>query len=209
MPARLLALKRYQRTRRSRPFDDLPPDQRARAEGHYQRLCARWGDDLPPWRRAILAGRAKDLVVRPRDANWAYAMRRRQTRQRPSPAVTQLTRSQMPSPPATVVSQRAANSPQAIAVTPSVQPINLASCPAPGHTPSQLAELPVAPPPPAAVRLDLDGVTISGADGHDTAQRILRDLDHALGRTVRFSVSVPDKDLPARWAWRLELVPVP
>jgi hypothetical protein len=50
---------------------------------------------------------------------------------------------------------------------------------------------------------------VSGADGHDTARRILRDLDHALGRTVRFSVSVPGKDLPARWAWRLELVPVP
>jgi hypothetical protein len=39
VPARLVTLKRYQQTRRFRPFDDLPPDQRTRAKAHYHRLC--------------------------------------------------------------------------------------------------------------------------------------------------------------------------
>jgi len=217
MPARLLALKHYQRPRRSSRFDDLPAHQRALAEAHYQRLCARWGDDLPPWRRAILAGRAKDLVVRPRDATWAQGMRRRQIRQQPSPTVTPRAPHQTSSPPAAVRSQAVTNSPQARAATPSVQRINMASSlaptrvaphPPPDHTPSPLAELPVVPPPPAAVRLDLHGITVSGTDGHDTAQRILRDLDRAFGGAVCFSMSVSGKDLPVRWAWRLEMVPV-
>jgi hypothetical protein len=53
-------------------------------------------------------------------------------------------------------------------------------------------------------------MTPSGADGADTAQRILRDLEHrAFGQSPHFSMAVPGKDLPPRWAWRLEVVPVP
>jgi hypothetical protein len=70
------SLRHYQRRRGAGRFDDLPPDLRAAAEAHYQRLCRRWGDNLPQWRRAILIGRAKDLVLRPRDANWGRKLRK-------------------------------------------------------------------------------------------------------------------------------------
>lgn len=204
MSAGLPTLKRYQRPRRSRPFDNLPPQQRAVAEGHYERLCARWEGNLPPWRRAILAGRAKDLAVRPRDATWAHRMRRRQSRQ---PTITQ-SAPPVDSPPVAHLLQS----------MPAARSTNMASSPAPtveasqpscGPTPPPLADSPLSSPPSGAVRLDLNGVTASGTDGHDTAQRILRDLDNAFGRTVRFSMAVPGKDLPPRWAWRLEVVPVP
>jgi hypothetical protein len=59
------------------------------------------------------------------------------------------------------------------------------------------------------VRLDVHGVTTSGTDGSDTAQRILRDLERVFGQGLHFSIAVPAKDLPPRWAWRLEVVPVP
>ena len=61
-----------------------------------------------------------------------------------------------------------------------------------------------------AIGLDVRGTTASGTDGHDTAQRILRDLaSHAFGQSPHFTIGVPGKDLPARFAWRLEVVPVP
>lgn len=72
---RITSLARYQRARGSQPFSDLPLSQRVQAESIYQRLCSRWGDDLPPWRRAILAGRARDLVLRPRTGAWARRLR--------------------------------------------------------------------------------------------------------------------------------------
>jgi hypothetical protein len=63
---------------------------------------------------------------------------------------------------------------------------------------------------PHAIRLDIRGVTTSGTDGADTAQRILRDIDQrAFGQSPHFSLAVPAKDLPPRWAWRLEVTPVP
>jgi len=65
------------------------------------------------------------------------------------------------------------------------------------------------PPSPHAVRLDIRGITASGRDGADTAQRILRDVDHhAFGESPHFSIAVPGADLPAGWMWRLEVVPV-
>ena len=57
--------------------------------------------------------------------------------------------------------------------------------------------------------MDILGLTASGRDGADTAQRILRDLElRAFGDSPHFSIGVPGKDLPPGWAWRLEVVPV-
>ncbi len=65
------------------------------------------------------------------------------------------------------------------------------------------------PPSPHAVRLDIRGITASGRDGADTAQRILRDVElRAFGDNLHFSIAVPGKDLPPGWVWRLEVVPV-
>jgi len=58
--------------------------------------------------------------------------------------------------------------------------------------------------------LTATGVSTSGIDGYDTAQRILRDLaSHAFSSSPQFSMAVTEKDLPRRWRWRLEVVPVP
>jgi len=62
---------------------------------------------------------------------------------------------------------------------------------------------------PSVLRLDVHGVTSSGNDGADTAQRILRALSQAFDCSPHFSVAVPEKDLPQQWAWRLEVVAVP
>jgi hypothetical protein len=171
---RISSLRRYQRPRRSGRFADLPLPQRAAAEAHFQRLCARWGDDLPQWRRAILVGRARDLVMRPRDCTWARRLRNPVTMASPGEPVqvaSSLDLKLAPSLPE-----------PSIALAPSVH----------------------------AVRLDIRGITASGTDGHDTAQRILRDLDHrAFGQSPHFSIPVPGKDLPPQWAWRLEVEPVP
>jgi len=59
------------------------------------------------------------------------------------------------------------------------------------------------------LRLDVHGVTRSGIDGADSAQRILRDLNQVFDSNPHFSLAVPEKDLPTRWAWRLIVVPVP
>lgn len=129
MPARIQSLKRYQRRRRSGRFDDLPPAQRATAEAHYQRLCARWGDNLPQWRPAILVGRAKDLVLHPRSAAWARNLRNRRQPQPVAPA---------PLPPAV------APPVESRAVTAAPEPP-----PSPLHRPRlQPASVPVDPPPP-------------------------------------------------------------
>ena len=216
MPARILSLRRYERPRQSSRFDDLPPAQRAVAEAHFHRLCARWGDDLTQWRRAILVGRAKDLAIRPRDARWAHGMRRRRTPKSPTPAVTRSVSHRRSARPATAGTRVAVDSPQLMPVTPPVGSTNLASSLASTivasdaslGAPPPLADSPLSSPPSGAVRLDLYPGTASGTDGYDT-QRILRDLDNAFGRTVRFSMAVPGKDLPPRWAWHLEVVPVP
>ena len=51
---------------------------------------------------------------------------------------------------------------------------------------------------------------LCGAYRYATAQRILRDLDHrSFGQSPHFSMAVPGKDLPPRWARRLEVEPVP
>jgi hypothetical protein len=59
------------RTRRpagARLFDDIPsPTQRSKAEKIYAELCERHAEQLSscPWLLPILAGRARDLVLRP------------------------------------------------------------------------------------------------------------------------------------------------
>jgi hypothetical protein len=73
---------------------------------------------------------------------------------------------------------------------------------------SSLAAQPLAPRP-HAIRLDVTGITASGTDGHDTARRLLRDLQLRAFSSPHFSMAVPGMDLPPRWAWRLEVVPVP
>jgi hypothetical protein len=86
-------------------------------------------------------------------------------------------------------------------VASSVDPVKVASSsPEPSIPPA---------PQPHAIRLDVRGITPSGTDGHDTAQRILRDLENRAFNSPQFSMAVPGMDLPPRWAWRLEVVPVP
>ena len=222
---RISSLRSYQRRRRDAPrFDDLPPDQRAVAEAHYQRLCSRWGDDLPQWRRAILVGRAKDLVLRPRDANWGRALRKGRRRQpaapavsasAPPPAVASPSPAARALPPTQVASLSSAaggrlTSRHAPANMAFPQPAHVASFPAANHVASSRpAPSTPMPPSPHAVRLDIRGITASGRDGADTAQRILRDVGHhAFGESPHFSIAVPGADLPAGWMWRLEVVPV-
>ena len=43
-------------------FDDLPLEERWRAEGWLGEFCRRWKGDLPTWRLAILAGQARRLA---------------------------------------------------------------------------------------------------------------------------------------------------
>lgn len=202
MPTRIPSLRRYQRSRRFGRFDDLQPVQRAAAEAHYQRLCARWGDDLPQWRRAILIGRAKDLVVRPRDGAWARTLRRKGKTRSVTPILHTLAPPPTAPRAATVALQPVAESHSPVNVARPPDQVKVALSP---HEPSiSLA------PCVHAIRLDVRGMTPSGADGADTAQRILRDLEHrAFGQSPHFSMAVPGKDLPPRWAWRLEVVPVP
>ena len=227
---RITSLQPYQRPRGAGRFANLSPDQRAAAEAHYQRLCARWGDDLPPWRRAILAGRAKDLVLRPRDAAWGRRLRKARQRQ-PAPAVVSAS-TPRGSPPQPSIS----TPPQDAGVSTRVHLNKVASSvntsdearyrtraqmasPQPAQVVSSPPEPQLASSPPGAttptspslhaVRLDVRGLTARGADGQDSAQRILRDLDHrAFGENLHFSIAVPGKDLPPAWAWRLEVIPV-
>ena len=198
MPTRIHSLQRYQRSRRSLRFEDLPPAERAAAEGHYQRLCARWGNDLPQWRRAILVGRAKDLVLHPRDARWAIGLRRRQE---PAPLPCSHTAPYTNVPRAPYAPDTSLDSPTVIdtpcletsASSTTALPRNVL-CDVPAHARSLIAT----------------GVSTSGIDGHDTSERILRDLgDHAFGSCPQFSMAASGKDLPRQWRWRLEVVPVP
>jgi hypothetical protein len=189
MTTRIPSLSRYQRPRRSGRFADLRPPQRLAAEAHYQRLCARWGDNLPQWRRAILAGRAKDLVLRPRNGSWARRLRNS------GKQVVTPSQSVLPSAPANLP----ASSSEGVMRT-SERPSNMAS------SDVELS----AKPTPYNSRLDIRGITTTGTDGYDTAQRILRDLSQrAFDSSPHFSLAVPSSALPPRWAWRLEIVPVP
>ena len=226
---RISALKQYQRPLGAGRFDDLRPGQRAAAEAHYQRLCAKWGDDLPQWRKAILVGRAKDLVLRPRDAEWARRLRKGRGRGRqhsasgvrpggpPRPTTRQgnttLQRGDRASPPTQVASLVAAGhsaSYRTRANTVSPSPANVASPPPRPNLASSLPEPSTpAPPSPHAVRLDIRGLTASGRDGQDSAEKILHDLERrAFSESPHFSIAVPGADLPAGWMWRLEVVPV-
>ena len=226
---RIESLQQYQRPRGAGRFADLPPGARVVAEEHYQRLCSRWGDDLPPWRRAILAGRAKDLVLRPRDAEWARRLRKVRGRGRqhsasgvspvgpPRPTTRQgnttLQRGDRASRSAQVASLVAAGhsaSYRTRSHTVSPSPANVASPPPRPNLASSPPEPSTpAPPSPHAVRVDIRGLTASGRDGADTAQKILHDLElRAFGDSPHFSVAVPGTDLPPGWAWRLEVVPV-
>ena len=86
---------------------------------------------------------------------------------------------------------------------------NEASCSPANVASSVPAPSTQAPPAPHAVRLDIRGITASGRDGADTAQKILHDLElRAFGESPHFSIGVPGTDLPRGWAWRLEVVPV-
>ena len=71
---RIESLKPHQKRHRQRLFEDLPPALRSQAAQILKRLCARWEGRLPPWRYAILCGRAKDLVLHPRNSAWGRHM---------------------------------------------------------------------------------------------------------------------------------------
>jgi hypothetical protein len=71
-----------------------------------------------------------------------------------------------------------------------------------GYRDKAFDELSTSPIPPSVLRLDVHDITNSGHDGADTAQRILHALTQAFENNLHFSVAVPGKDLPARWAWR-------
>jgi hypothetical protein len=77
------------------------------------------------------------------------------------------------------------------------------------NPPSAFDELSTSPTPPSVWRLDVRGVTSSGSDGADTAQRILHALSQAFDSSPHFSIAISEKDLPKQWAWRLEVVSVP
>lgn len=221
---RIESLQQYQRPRGADRFADLSPDQRAAAEAHYQRLCAKWGDDLPQWRKGILVGRARDLVIRPRDTNWGRALRK--CRRQAAPAVSPSTRPQPTPQPVFAIPQRdvGASAPSQVALsadsghsTSRLDPANVvfsprvqvaSSPPSANMAPSLPAPSPLTPSSPHAVRLDIRGLTARGTDGQDSAQRILRDLELHLGQDLHFSLAVPAKDLPPGWVWRLEVVPV-
>ena len=207
---RIESLRHYQRPRGAGRFDDLPPDQRAVAESHYERLCSRWGNDLPPWRRAILAGRAKDLVLRPRDAAWARELRKGRRRQPTSPVVSPSAPPQPTPRPGVAPLRRKTRAFRATQVASASTPSKVASS-APGArlASSSAAPSTLTPPSPHAVRLDIRGLTASGRDGADTAQKILHDLElRAFGDSPHFSIAVPGTDLPPGWVWRLIVVPV-
>ena len=217
---RITALKRYQLPRGTGRFDDLPPYRRAEAQAHLQRLCAKWGDDLPQWRRAILVGRAKDLVLRPRDAAWGRALRKRPRRQLAAPAVRTGASPPPPLSPTSATRPSDAGPSRATHVASSTEAVSVASPRAPAKMASWVprtnkvaSSLPapstLTPPSPHAVRLDIRGLTASGRDGADTAQRILHDLElRAFGDSPHFSIAVPGKDLPPGWVWRLEVIAV-
>lgn len=186
---RITSLARYQRARRSQPFSDLPLSQRLHAENIYQRLCARWGEDLPQWRRAILAGRAKDLVLRPRNGAWGRRLRRG-NKHPDTRALNTVTTTAVESTAATTDAAKA----------------NSYHAHDGGYERNVLSALDerwTSVTPPSVVRLDVQGLTNSGSDGAETAQRILRAVSQAFDSSPHFSVAVPEKDLPPQWAWRL------
>ena len=225
---RIESLQKYQRPRGASRFADLPPDQRAVAELHYERLCAKWATDLPQWRRAILVGRARDLVLRPRDADWGRALRKGRRRQPTAQALSPSAPPQSPPQPGVNTPLRAAGtavpmqkvasladaghraSYRTRASMASPRPAHMASSPPRTDlAPSGLAPSTLTPPALHAVHVSISGITASGRDGADTAQRILRDLDHrAFGENLHFSIAVPGKDLPPGWAWRFEVIAV-
>jgi hypothetical protein len=172
---------------------DLPTARREEAEAVYERLCVRWGDDLPQWRRAILAGRAKDLVLRPRNGAWA-----RQLRRGNKPCADA-------SGPKSVTTSHA----QPTAATTDVRTVKSYQAHYGAGGRSAFDELPTFSTHASVLRLDVHGVTNSGNDGAETAQRILRAVSQAFDSSPHFSVAVPEKDLPKQWAWRLQVVAVP
>jgi hypothetical protein len=189
---RIESLKRYQRPRGQTSFANLSPSQRATAEVHYQRLCARWGDDLPPWRRAILAGRATDLALRPRNGAWARRLRAGHKPHADTRALNTVTTTCVESTAATTDPGR---------VNPYYR----------GYRDNALSafdEPSASSTAESVLRLDVHGVTRSGTDGADTAQRILQAMSQAFDNSPHFSLAVPEKDLPKQWAWRLLVVAV-
>jgi hypothetical protein len=189
---RIKSLGRYQRPHRAGRFADLPLPQRDKAEAIYQRLCARWGDDLPQWRRAILAGRAKDLILRPRTDAWGRRLRASNKPCADASALKSVTTSRVEST-AAITDAAKANSYHAHD-GPTV-PLGF----------DEISTFST----PSVLRLDVHGCTNSGSDGAETAQKILRAVSQAFDSSPHFSVAVPEKDLPQQWAWRLEVVAVP
>jgi hypothetical protein len=193
---RINSLKRYQRSRQSARFADLPAARREEAEALYERLCARWGDDLPQWRRAILAGRAKDLVLRPRNGAWGRRLRASHKPCADGSTLRSVTTSHVEAIAATTDRGK----PNSYVVRDGDDEREVFST---------LDERSTFVTPPSVVRLDVQGFTKSGSDGAETAQRILCALSQAFDSSPRFSVAVPEKDLPPQWAWRLEVAAVP
>ena len=146
---RINSLKRYQARRRRERFSDLPLHERAEAERHYQRLCARWADDLPQWRRAILIGRAKDLALRPRDGNWGRQLRRRRPR------------AKCATPTASVNALDGTQSTTDRTVVPFASP-QAPPTPSPSGPPKPTSS-PTYPAP-----IDVLGMSTTGTDGYDT-----------------------------------------
>ena len=227
---RIESLQHYQRPRGAGRFDDLPSDQRAAAEAHYARLCARWGDDLPRWRKAILVGRAKDLVLRPRDAEWGRELRKQRQRRPPATDVSATVPHPSSQQPCISAPFLDAGVPTPVHISKVASSANT-SDEAPYSTraltvPPQPAQVTSSPPEPKlassppgastltspslhAVRLDVRGLTARGTDGQDSAQRILRDIERrAFDEHLSFTIAVPEKDLPRGWVWRLEVIAV-
>jgi hypothetical protein len=65
-------------------------------------------------------------------------------------------------------------------------------------------------PPTDAAALFASGVTFTGRNGYETAQRILSDIaGRAFANDPRFLMGATSFAVLSRWAWRLEVTPVP
>jgi hypothetical protein len=75
---RIPGLKKYQAAGRGKFFEDLTPEQRARAHQWLRRFIERrraQGLSLEPWLRAIYYGQAKRLALNPPSSGWGRSMR--------------------------------------------------------------------------------------------------------------------------------------
>jgi hypothetical protein len=182
---RITSLARYQRTRRLQSFGDLrfPNASRRRTSTNASApdgatICRRGGGPSSP------AG--------PRTWCCAHGGRGRVDYvPETSPARTQAPRT--PSRPITLSRSLRQRTPRRrIRIMRIIEVIEIRLL-------RRSTRLSTSPTSPSILRLEVHGVTNSGNDGADTAQRILHALRQTFDRSPHFSTAVPEKDLPKQW----------